>query len=263
MPPKKKKRAKGRGRGQGARAAAGPNVERVDPNEKRRERIEQKRRERERAALAARRRHARERVVRWIVIATVTAALVWFFFLRGAIPDSIAGHEIEHYQTFAQESRSQQLHVEGEITNYESNPPVSGEHHAMPAACGVYSQPLPEEDYVHTLEHGAVGLLYQPTLDPEQIEQLEAIVQDYESHMFSMPYPQLEEDPVVVTAWAHLMRLDGVDGEAIREFTDVFREGGDAPEEADCPLTQDDPFDPDATPTGTPSPEPSPEPTRS
>jgi hypothetical protein len=120
-----------------------------------------------------------------------------------------------------------------------------------------------KEDYVHTLEHGAVGILYQPDLEPDQIELIEEIVNDYESHMFSMPYPELE-DPVVVVAWAHLMRLDGADEEAIREFADVFRQGGDAPEQQqECPNTQDDPFDASPTPTPTPSRrgEPTPEPT--
>jgi hypothetical protein len=263
MPPKKKKRAKGRGRAQGGgRAAAAPNVERVDPNEKRRERLEVKRQERERAAIAQRRRRQRERLVRWVMIAAVTVGLVWFFFLRNALPDAIAGYEIEDYDTFVQESRSQQLHVEGEVT-YESNPPVSGEHNAVPGPCGVFATQTPEEDWVHTLEHGAVGILYQPDLERDQIDQIEAIVRDYESHIFSMPYAELE-DPVVVVAWAHLMRLNGVDEEATREFIDVFRQGGDAPEEADCPRTQNDEFDPNATPTGTPSvePEPSPEPTK-
>jgi hypothetical protein len=262
MPPKKKKRAKGRGRGQAAsRAVAAPDAQRPDPNEKRRERLDAKREARERAAIAQRRRRSRERFVRWIMIAAVTVFLVWFFFLRTALPNAIAGHEIEDYKTFAAESRANQLHVEGEVT-YESNPPVSGQHNAIPGACGVYSQPMPEEDFVHTLEHGAVGLLYQPDLDEEQIKQIEAIVKDQESHMFSMPYPQLE-DPIVVTAWAHLMRLDDVDEAAITEFIDVFRQAGDAPESAECPLTQDDTFEdrPTPSPSRSGQPEPTPEPT--
>lgn len=191
-----------------------------------------------------------------MLLASVVA-IVWFLFIRGSIPDAIAGHELEHFDTFASESKSGTLHTTDPIT-YEEIPPVSGQHSATPAQCGVYGQPLDDVNMVHSLEHGAVGILYDPTLSVDEVREVEAIVGDYDSHVFSVPYPGLE-DPYTVVAWAHLMRLDSFDREAIVEFIDFFREGGDAPEEQDCLMSADQPFDPNPTASPGASASPGPE----
>ncbi len=45
-------------------------------------------------------------------------------------------------------------HVEGDI-DYDGHP-AGGEHSAVWLNCGAYSEPVPEENAVHSLEHGAV-----------------------------------------------------------------------------------------------------------
>ena len=259
MPPKKKRKPRARARAQGTtrpeqktRSTAQPDV---DPNEKRRERIQQRREEKARAEAAARRRSATRRVVRLIAFAGVIVFAFWFFVLRQQIPDAIAGNRVEHFDTFAQESRANQLHTTQEVT-YESVPPVSGQHNPNPAGCGIYAQEIPAENMVHTLEHGAVGILYHPEqVQLPQIRSLERIVGAYESHVFAAPYTE-QEDPVTVVAWAHLMRMDDIDGDAITEFIEAFRQGADAPEATqECPKSADDPFVvPTPTPTAVPTP---------
>ena len=254
MPPKKKKR-RPRARAQAGRAAAGPGaeVERPDPNEKRRERLEARREEKARAAAAQRRRQARNRIVRLVVMLTVSAVFVWFFFLRTQLPNAIAGNPIEDFRTFTAESRTGELHTDGDVT-YESTPPVSGNHAPQPGVCGLHDEPMPDETMVHNLEHGAVGILYQPDLAPADIKDIERLVGTFDSHVFSMPYPEMET-PITVVAWAHLMRLDAYDEDAITEFIEVFRQGGDSPEKQDCDMDGDDAFDPSQqSPTASPSP---------
>lgn len=265
MPPKKKKRKK-RGRGQGVgRAAATPAAaaERPDPNEKRRERLEARREAKAKAMAAQRRAALRARAVRYVVITGVVLFAIWFFFLRVQLPNSIEGNDIEDFRLYSAESRANQLHT-GAADSYESTPPVSGAHSLQPAPCGVLGTQIPDENMIHTLEHGGVGILYRPNLEPDEIKKMEAVVGDYESHVFSAPYAGMET-PVTVVAWAHLMRLDGYDETAVREFIDVFRAGGDAPEaQQDCNNTEDEPFDPAAaTPSPTASPAPSPSPSKS
>ena len=186
-----------------------------------------------------------------MLLASVVA-IVWFLFIRNSIPNAIAGHELEHFDTFVSESRSNQLHT-GEGVTYTETPPVSGQHSPISAECGVYGQPLADVNMVHALEHGAVGIFYQPDADVEEIRRAEEIVGDYETHVFSAPYPDLP-DPFTVVAWAHLMRLDSLDRDAVVEFIETFREGGDAPEEQDCPKGSNQPFVP--SPTGSPTPTP-------
>jgi len=253
MPPKKKKR-KPRSRARGAAAPAVPAVEQTSgPQDKRRERLDARREAKAREAIKRRRQQQIARVVRTVVIVGSAAALIWFLFLRTGIPDAIAGHEVEHYDPFGTESRQGTLHTGDPIT-YASDPPVSGEHRPSPANCGVYASPIPNENMVHTLEHGAVGVLYHPEdADPDEIERVEEIVKSYDSHTFSAPYPTLE-DPYTVVAWAHLMRLDEFDEPAIKEFIEVFRQSGDAPERQECPLAANDPFGATPTPTRSPTP---------
>lgn len=211
---------------------------------------------------AQRRANVRSRVVRFVMIVGFILFVVWFFFLRVQLPNSIEGNEIEDFSIFAAESRNNQLHIEEDI-EYDSAPPVSGPHSQSSEPCGVHGAQLADEKMVHTLEHGTVGILYEPDLDPAEIKEIEALVKSFDSHVFSGPYADMET-PVTVIAWAHLMRLDGYDDSAVREFIDVFRRKGDAPEkQQECDNIQDEPFERQEGASATPTiPPPTPAPTK-
>ena len=250
-PPKKKKKRKGRARAAGGGAQAAPAQPARDveqSQDKRRERLEARREAKAKAVADRQRRERLRRITRFVVTFGVLGFIVWFLFLRNSIPDAIAGHEIEHFDTFATESRAGTLHT-GETVSYPSLPPVSGDHRPIPANCGVYNASIPDENMVHTLEHGAVGILYQPDAPLEEIRNIEEIVGGLDSHIFSQPYPNMESEYAVV-AWAHRMVLDSYDQEAIEEFVDVFSGGGDAPEtNQPCDTTADTPFEPTPSPS--------------
>lgn len=269
MPPKKKKRkprARAKGGAGGAAAAPAP-VERSDPQEKRRERLEARREAKAKAMAAQRRANVRARITRFVLVIGFLLFAFWFFFLRVQLPNSIGGYDIEDFRLFSAESRNNQLHTDADIS-YASSPPVSGEHSLQPNPCGLLATQPRDENMVHTLEHGAVGILYSPEVPLEEIKQIEALVSDFPSHTFSGPYQPMDT-PVTMVAWGHLMRMDGYDEDAMREFIDVFREDADAPEQQDCDNTEDDAFDPDAAATPTapaatinPTTAPSPKPTK-
>lgn len=223
----------------------------VDPNELRRQRLEARRAQKAEALAALQRKKRRERLVRWFVYLGLAAFLFWFLFLRTLGPREIEGHRVEQFSaTGVSDHRS-------DPQTYETVPPVSGPHNPNPAPCGIHDAQIPDENFVHTLEHGAVAVLYDPTLDAEEIAAIEEIVGDFDSHTLSAPYTGMPE-PIAVVSWSRMMRLDSVDEDAIRAYIDEFRREG--PEDQDCANTQESPFG--VTPS--PSPEASvviPEPT--
>ena len=62
-------------------------------------------------------------------------------------------------------------HVQTEV-DYKDIPPVGGNHHPVWLSCNgdIYDEPVVDENAVHSLEHGAVWITYQPELAAEQIE---------------------------------------------------------------------------------------------
>ena len=183
----------------------------------------------------------------------IVVGLVWFIFLRTQRPGEIDGHELE----LLSESIQGQQHVTGTV-QYDSTPPVSGSHAASPVPlCGTYGDQIPNEQFVHTLEHGTIGILYDPEeVKVSDVRRIEEIVAGYDSHVLSMPYSTMET-PIAVTSWGEMMRLDSLDAGAVREYIDTFRQKG--PEKIDCPMDADDEFQPEPAPTQSPDASPSPD----
>ncbi|MGH2751336.1 MAG: DUF3105 domain-containing protein [Actinomycetota bacterium] len=214
----------------------------VDPNEKRRQRLEEKRRQREAAAKARRRAEFRERLVRGMVFAGIVVAAIWFFFLRTQTPSEIDGFEV---QTF----REQRGHTNQPV-DYPMTPPVTGNHAENAAPCGVHGVQIPDELFVHSLEHGTVGVLYDPnTVEVETIRDIEALVSEYDDRTISAPYANTQT-PITLTSWGELMRLPGYEEDTIREYIDSFR--GKGPERIACDNESESPFDPQSLEPATP-----------
>ena len=55
-----------------------------------------------------------------------------------------------------------------EPVEYPQNPPVGGDHNPVWQNCGYYDEPVRNENAVHSLEHGAVWITYQPDLPQDQ-----------------------------------------------------------------------------------------------
>ena len=118
-------------------------------------------------------------------------------------------------------------HVQTEV-EYKDTPPVGGNHHPAWLSCNgdIYDEPVVEENAVHSLEHGAVWITYQPELAAEQIETLKGKVKGYS---FMSPYPE-QESPIMLTAWGVQLPLDAADDERVDQFLTKFRQGPQTPE---------------------------------
>jgi hypothetical protein len=110
--------------------------------------------------------------------------------------------------------------------DYPQNPPVGGPHDPSWQKCAVYDAPLRPENAVHSMEHGAVWITYQPDL-PESDQEILANLAEGQRYVLISPYPELG-DPVVASAWGVQLRLDDVNDPRLRAFIDRY--AGNGPE---------------------------------
>jgi hypothetical protein len=104
--------------------------------------------------------------------------------------------------------------------DYPQDPPVGGPHDPSWQKCAVYDAPLRPENAVHSMEHGAVWITYQPDLPESDREVLAKLAKRQRSLLIS-PYPGLE-DPVVASAWGAQLRLDNVHDPRLQAFIDRY-----------------------------------------
>jgi hypothetical protein len=118
-----------------------------------------------------------------------------------------------------------------EAVDYPQDPPAGGPHNPSWQKCQVYDAPIIAEHAVHSQEHGAVWITYQPDLDDADRETVERLAEN-QPYVLVSPYPGLE-DPVVASAWGAQLRVDAADDPRLQAF--INRYAGQGPEPgADC-----------------------------
>jgi hypothetical protein len=201
--------------------AAGKGVDKAKQAEKRARREERKAAE-ARAKLAANRKR---RIVTGLSVlaAVVVVGAIGFMIVDKAIPDELPGVSNQAYE-------GRDHAASGEVPAYATATPTSGTHAASSPRCGIYSQQMPAEFAVHSLEHGAVVIWYQPSLATEEISGLEEVVKRFDDRVILSPNAELLQ-PVVATAWNRLKAYDGADPE-LDQFIETYRYRG--PENFSC-----------------------------
>jgi hypothetical protein len=105
---------------------------------------------------------------------------------------------------------------------------VGGDHDAAWLNCGVYTEPVPEENAVHSLEHGAVWITYEADLPADQVEALTDLVEG-ESYALLSPRDDMPA-PVVASAWGLQLRVDDADDPRLAAFLVKYLQGEQTPE---------------------------------
>jgi hypothetical protein len=124
-------------------------------------------------------------------------------------------------------------HQSGPI-KYGQNPPVAGKHNADWQNCmgEVYDAPIANEHAVHSMEHGAVWVVYNPAkLSKDQIDTLGKKVAGKEYSLMS-PMENLDT-AVSVQAWGFQLKTDNPTDKRIDEFIKATRKNAGV-EAASC-----------------------------
>ncbi|WNV74622.1 DUF3105 domain-containing protein [Geodermatophilus sp. DSM 44513] len=117
-----------------------------------------------------------------------------------------------------------QQHVTTPVA-YEQSPPVGGPHAPPPdwADCTgtVYDVDIRHENAVHSLEHGAVWITYDPArVDEDGVATLAELVEGTSGRMMS-PYEGLTS-PVSIQSWNHQLAVDSATDPRIQQFADFL-----------------------------------------
>ena len=107
-------------------------------------------------------------------------------------------------------------------------PPAGGNHDPAWQNCGIYDEPLNTPNAVHSLEHGAIWITYQPDLPAEEIAAIEDAVSG-QNFLLVSPYPE-QRSPIVLTGWGVQLELDSLDDERFDDFIEAYRVGPNTPE---------------------------------
>lgn len=118
-------------------------------------------------------------------------------------------------------------HTNGEV-DYDVLPPVGGPHNPAWLNCGVYDEVQRNEHAVHSLEHGAVWITY----DPDVISDADlAALRDLTPATYAIlsPFPGLGDD-IAISAWGAQLRVADPADPAILAFIEQYWQSADAPE---------------------------------
>lgn len=145
--------------------------------------------------------------------------------LLGLVACNNSSKDIEGVETFKVEGAGN--HQNGKIS-YERIPPAGGPHNPIWQNCGVYTQPIFSEYAVHSMEHGAVWITYQPDLAQDDVNKLVDAAK-INSYTVLSPFPDLPSK-VVASAWGAQLKLDSADDPRLKDFVRKYAQSKDAPE---------------------------------
>lgn len=112
---------------------------------------------------------------------------------------------------------------------YVANPPTSGDHFAVPADDGAYTEAPETGALVHSFEHGRVYIQFDPAV-PESVKgDLKALYDEDPYHMIIAPNDTGMPYEVAATTWTRTLACPEMNEDvfdAIRAFRDEYRDEG-------------------------------------
>ncbi|MEQ3550840.1 DUF3105 domain-containing protein [Pseudonocardia nematodicida] len=177
-----------------------------------------------------------QRQIPWMMIAAITVLVL----LAGAFIGYPLVQRSQNAQwTPTEENQNPATAIEGVISQefeglqhvlgfqrvaYQHSPPMGGAHDGFWAACNgvVYPEPVRSENLVHSLEHGAVWIAYNPDLVDEAGQAALRDRVEGQPYTVMSPYPDLDA-PISLQSWGNQLKVDAADDERIDQFIRSLR----------------------------------------
>jgi hypothetical protein len=168
-------------------------------------------------------------IIMFVAVGVIAVAIIGYAFWaqrdtqalewpeRAAAIDGIVDYRVENPEMLTRDHQSG-------LQQYEVLPPVGGNHNGAWQNClgNVYDAPIANEHAVHSLEHGAVWITYNPdTLPPDQVDALASQVEGTDK-LFMSPFPGLDA-PISLQAWGYQLKVNDASDPRINEFIRALR----------------------------------------
>lgn len=111
-------------------------------------------------------------------------------------------------------------------------PPYGGPHDGYTLPCGIYDAPVRIEQAVHSMEHGAVAIWWDPAnTSTDEVEQLYQIARRHlEAGDFTILAPLSGiSSKIVLASWGERMTLDNVEENTIDQYFSTFKHNAPEP----------------------------------
>jgi hypothetical protein len=126
------------------------------------------------------------------------------------------------------------------LSTFPSVPPTSGPHNPVPLPAGIYGSAPPIDHVLHSLEHGAAIIWYDPSVPGEELDRLREFYRDYRitpegsaqgAKIIIAPYDYPDEGEagrlplrvhMALTAWHRLQTCADVSLSAAFDFTSQY-----------------------------------------
>lgn len=161
------------------------------------------------------------RTVLFVLLGVVGVGILGVLLWLGLRPEP----EIQGVVNFPRPSQGHQTGLEipfGEL------PPAGGVHDPAWQNCGIYDAPLNTANAIHSLEHGAAWITYQPDLPAETIAAIEDRFRG-QTYTLVSPYPE-QRSPIVLTTWGVQLEVDDIEDDRVGRFIERYRLGPNTPE---------------------------------
>jgi hypothetical protein len=124
-----------------------------------------------------------------------------------------------------------------QAVTYQTNPPSSGNHYSCWAAYQTYTSPVPWGNLVHSLEHGAMIVVYNcPQGCAEDVAAIQSFIDGlpldpncgaslHKNRIILMPDPDLDAR-FAAAAWGWTLKANCFDTAAFRQFFDAHYDHG-------------------------------------
>ncbi|MBC7443766.1 MAG: DUF3105 domain-containing protein [Ramlibacter sp.] len=158
------------------------------------------------------------------LIAVILLVVILFVTTTGTTKKAAPPAAVDGVTTFPDQTSE---HVTGTV-DYTPQPPVGGDHAEALLNCGVYSEDVPNENAVHSLEHGAVWITYDAAaIAGDELATLRTAVPD--TYAILSPLPGLTTS-IVASAWGVQLKISNPADPRLAAFISKYRGAASAPE---------------------------------